>query len=896
MGATAAAESDLAVLGVKVVSDGLDLINSQLEELVRRSSRTETATQRMVGGVEKLNTSFISSVTAGNLLAKGIEKLTEIIYSGVKAIVSFAYESAMLVVKNQAAATSVEVVGRNAGYTAERVKAATEEIKKLGITTQDSQSILRTAFSAGMKNADEVAKSFARMGQDVAAGSDMSSSETATRLMHATVTAQPEMLRTLGILVSFEDTYKKYANEIGKSSAALTEQEKLQARLNVVLEQGKNFQGAYNESMLDAGKQLTSIPRYITEIREEFGALFSDSLSVAIFAFIGFLKDLKEEVKLFVGSKDDIESFSDTVSHGIEAIVFNFNLFVVAMKIAHATASTLFTLFITGVKGLGDIIGGLLSGNFAEFFGLIEETSQKISKLWSGVDKSAQNATKVIGLTERLEEAKAIRDSVSEIDKQIAGLTAERKAYTDEQSGATSKIVESFKDITTEINNTAKGYEKLRKHAADYLDTVKKASEQKLTSGLSNFKTAAESGVIDFSLAEGPMQDYFSVVEAAGIANIANLETEIQARRKIYDQVLKIAELEKDPKRSQQIKEKLESEKSAITELALKEGEAEIGIYKDKLSAAQKYYKTLEELEKHFADQLKQDTKTYQESLKNTQIFMEDFYKTSPEYKNMSDVDKYAFERKKLSQAYNDIMSVSTKNGSSEDFQNQIKSLEDLRKKYLDLRNMSKDGEGIGGISDSAIYNESLSQIEKINAAIEKTGAERIKADKEELDSIRQKKEQVAAYISELENVIGSLGVQLTNISNAFAFASLDLGVQRMYTLIGSVEDLQNSLNRVSATIAGIGAQIGDLNAQKAAVMPTQNQILGSNAIGSEYIPKTGLYVLHQGEKVKRDTESDSSGHSFDFSGMTIHTQSKDAESFAKELAPALKRQLARLG
>ena len=56
------------------------------------------------------------------------------------------------------------------------------------------------------------------------------------------------------------------ATQLGKITGELTEAEKTQARVNVVMEAGANITGTYAAAMETMGKQLTSLPRITKDV------------------------------------------------------------------------------------------------------------------------------------------------------------------------------------------------------------------------------------------------------------------------------------------------------------------------------------------------------------------------------------------------------------------------------------------------------------------------------------------------------------------------------------------------------------------------------------------------------------------------------------------------------
>jgi hypothetical protein len=184
----------------------------------------------------------------------------------VAAASTAAYKSVALLGRATLVAARVETlgvvarnVGRNAGYMAGEINRSVKEIERLGITSRSAMQGLTRGVQSGL-SPDDVAK-LARAAQDAAVVMGTDSSAGLDRLIHGITTAQIEVLRTIGILVNFESEYNRAASAIDKTASSLTEQEKIQIRVNAVLREAEKLQGNYEESMQTAAKQLGSLSR-----------------------------------------------------------------------------------------------------------------------------------------------------------------------------------------------------------------------------------------------------------------------------------------------------------------------------------------------------------------------------------------------------------------------------------------------------------------------------------------------------------------------------------------------------------------------------------------------------------------------------------------------------------
>ena len=102
------------------------------------------------------------------------------------------------------------------------------------------------------------------------------------------------MARTLGLTVDFQGAYKKLADELGTTSGALTQQQKIQARTNEVLAQSVNIAGTYEAAMGSAGKQLRSMSRHVEELSNELGSTLLPLMGEIVGGMTDLLKTIRE--------------------------------------------------------------------------------------------------------------------------------------------------------------------------------------------------------------------------------------------------------------------------------------------------------------------------------------------------------------------------------------------------------------------------------------------------------------------------------------------------------------------------------------------------------------------------------------------------------------------------
>lgn len=266
-------------------------------------------------------------------------------------MVDYAKDAALLAARYNTLGVTMTVVGNNAGYTGEQMRGFQTTLQATGIAMVEARQNLTSMAQAHI----DLSKSaqLARIAQDAAVIGGINSSEAFSRMVYGIQSAQVEVLRTIGLNVNFETSYSKLAKQIGKNAADLTEMEKVQARTNAVMEKGKDIAGAYEAAMGTAGKQITSMKRYMDDLKVKIGETFQDALTVAVGVATDSLKGLNKEA-------EDLAKKKQIDKWGQDALM----AFAVVADAIGIVYKSLKTLVVTGVAGLEQLYYG------AKAFGL----------------------------------------------------------------------------------------------------------------------------------------------------------------------------------------------------------------------------------------------------------------------------------------------------------------------------------------------------------------------------------------------------------------------------------------------------------------------------------------------------------------------------------------------
>lgn len=229
-------------------------------------------------------------------LGVGAVKAAQVFLSALRNVVGvvtgFVKQAINLTARVDVLGTVLEGVGRRAGYNAEQMAELETNVKSMGITTQAARQSLIMMAQANVDLA--YASDLARIAQNAAVVAGINSSEAFERMIYALSRGRTEVMTTLGIMVNFVKVESQFAATLGKTRQELDDNERMQARFQGTLEASVAIQDAYTSAMEKAGKQMTSIPRYLEEIQLALGEAFQTAYTTLIFEVKRRLGELLE--------------------------------------------------------------------------------------------------------------------------------------------------------------------------------------------------------------------------------------------------------------------------------------------------------------------------------------------------------------------------------------------------------------------------------------------------------------------------------------------------------------------------------------------------------------------------------------------------------------------------
>lgn len=262
---------DIASLGIRIDSSDALTAARNLENMRGAGARAEQ--------------SAISMASAFRVLGSALATLK---------VIELAKDAAMLAARFETMGVVLGVAGNNAGYTRNQMAELEQQMTKTGISMIKSREVLTSMATANIDLAN--ATKLARAAQDLAVVGNINSSEATARLIGGIKSGEVEVLRTLGLNVSFENSYKTLAIQLHTTTEKLSENQKMTARTNAALAEAARYNGIYEESLGTAGKAINSLSRYWEDLKVKAGDAFLPALSAGVFGLTDALKAANVEL------------------------------------------------------------------------------------------------------------------------------------------------------------------------------------------------------------------------------------------------------------------------------------------------------------------------------------------------------------------------------------------------------------------------------------------------------------------------------------------------------------------------------------------------------------------------------------------------------------------------
>lgn len=305
--------TDIATLGLAVDTRQVSQASKDLEALTKAGEEAEQQSTKLTRATDIMSRAIKIAATAWGTLK----------------IAQYVKEVSLLQARYETLGVVLNVVGKNAGYMRGELDRATAALQKQGISMLESRQQTARLIQAHIDLSN--ASKLARIAQDAAVIANINSSEAFATLVHGIQSGQTEVLRNIGLNVSMEQSYKQIAAQLGKNVDQLTQNEKIQGVLNSVMRAGADIAGTYEAAMGTAGKQLTSMKRYVEDLKVTMGETFNEILVVSVMAFTDHLKGANKEVQ-DLSRQGELRAWGEALTDTFAAVADNVSNALGAVK------------------------------------------------------------------------------------------------------------------------------------------------------------------------------------------------------------------------------------------------------------------------------------------------------------------------------------------------------------------------------------------------------------------------------------------------------------------------------------------------------------------------------------------------------------------------------------
>lgn len=497
----------LFTFGAKIDSleQALQRINTLLQTISTTSARTGTALAQLAqvqnqiaASAQQAAQAQQQAANAATQAAKAHQEAAQSIRSGVGALQDiqgaaqaataaftalttgllsvgfgrFINEAAQIAGKVDVFASGLRIAATNAGLVSTAVADQVQKIKALGITSSEANEQLRSLIQAqiDIKKSSELA----RVAQDLAAGSLMNSSQAFQTLSVSIASQEVLLLRNFGIVTTLEEIYSKYARQIGSAASALDDNQKRQAFLNKVLDEGAKVAGTYTASLENAQKQLLSFARFQEEATRVVGEQFQPVM-------LTIIKTLNEALDAFTRAGTGIHQFSAvliTAITGFVAAISALSALGAALSLVKLGLAGLAAIGLTGGIAVAIAVGvGVLAGAIALFSARQREAQEETKKF---VEETSRSATESRVLVDRLidlrSQSKQTTQSLAEQDQILAKLAVTYPLIAEKAKDATVGVRElQAATSAATLRETERQIQKIEQELADVTSRLKVA-------------------------------------------------------------------------------------------------------------------------------------------------------------------------------------------------------------------------------------------------------------------------------------------------------------------------------------------------------------------------------------------------------------------------------------
>jgi hypothetical protein len=433
------------------------------------AQKTEQGFSTVNSTVESLGPTM---AIVGGVVAGLTEKLVSYAAQLADQFIQFMQESEKVAERVEALGESLRIVGENTGTSMLALHNYEEGMKEVGLTAGESRQALLKMMQAELDLKDS--SKIAQVALDASATGGISTLSAEERIIQSITYQSPRMLRSVGLVVDFQQAFKAAQLELGRS---LTDTEKKQISMNLVLEAGEKIQGAYAASLNTAAGMEREKATNVEKLQEAMGKLATPALYETLKATNEVLVEL---LKYISEHKDDMSAMADDFASMTKSTMSIVGSFLKLVETLEKLAGPL------GSAGNAVKILRTELGQSAEpidiFRDAMDAVSHSLALASGGFAATAQFAENLITILEALGKYKLGLISAEDFNRIKAALPSIKKAGDEAFLAVSGPLIDqktNLDNVTEATDNAAEAAKNLAEvQANDLAVAVKEANAQ----------------------------------------------------------------------------------------------------------------------------------------------------------------------------------------------------------------------------------------------------------------------------------------------------------------------------------------------------------------------------------------------------------------------------------
>jgi hypothetical protein len=433
----------------------------------------------------------------------------------ITAAFGFMVKSAM---ESQSVRIAFENLASGAGQSADELLESLKGASKGTIAEYDLMLSANKAMVLGVASNSEEFSSLMEVARDRARAMGLTTTQAFNDIVTGIGRGSRMILDNLGIIVSLETANEEYAKSLGKTVEALTEDEKKQALLNAVLEQGQSSLDKTSQNTMTASEMFEALKASIKDLSDGIGSnllpVFSDMvvrIKDVVSNIVGWIKEHPELAKQLTLVAGALGIFLGVVGTAL--------ILIPKIKAAWISLQLVFTASPWGaiIAGIGLLIaaGILLWQNW-------DKVSAFLGKAWSNIKTVfLQGVDYILSTLEKfISFIPALSDKVSEARKNIQNMIDTEKVNQD-----TNKLKRDIEDLTKTITD------EFNKQASE----IQNSYNQQRTAAKTAYDDAIKAINKEYGVAESTTKNKIELAKEATEAIKDGYKREKDAAKDRYD-------------------------------------------------------------------------------------------------------------------------------------------------------------------------------------------------------------------------------------------------------------------------------------------------------------------------------------------------------------------------